>query len=390
MCRAALSVTRRSGATWLILVPLLSLVGCAGGDSRGGPPGAALWTVGPEPAVTIGEVEGDAPYLFSGIRAAAILPGGGIAVADGGTSTVRIFSPDGTFVTELGRQGKGPGEFMRISRLVVAPPDTLVVYDSGLFRVSRFLLSGSFLSSVEIQAQDGYPELYLGRFSDGDFCLGWLRQKPLPDEAISTDEMRFARFGGDGRMSDSIGTTTGMRRMVDRDNPGLTPLAFSPHLYAALVGDSILLTNGVRPEIEVWDAHGNVARTIPVPAPEVDPSEAWAALEQELQAHGNSYERQWFQGQPRDVPIPRISMMFVDDQARIWVKEFAPLTDNHIRMTGYLEGGRWLVMDMDGTVAATVELPAGFRIRDVRGNEVLGTVRDDVGVERVQAYHIVD
>ena len=140
------------------LLALLSLA-CSdsSSDSSADPFEIAVWTLDSEPTVTIGQVEGAPEYLFTQIGPAVLLPGGRIAVADRRDAAIRLFDPDGTFLREIGHRGEGPGEFSSIRRIVVSPPDTLVVHDSGLFRLTRFLTSGSLVSTLLLQADDGRP-----------------------------------------------------------------------------------------------------------------------------------------------------------------------------------------------------------------------------------------
>jgi hypothetical protein len=175
-------------------------------------------------------------------------------------------------------------------------------------------------------------------------------------------------------MSALLGTETGMLRT------GSSPLAFSPHLHTELIHDSIYITNGLRPEIQVWDREGNLAHAIAVPIPPFDPAVAWTELETELFARNDRFELQWFEGQPRDVPIPFISMMLVDDRDRLWIKTYNPRTDSHLLRTGRGRGGEWLILEASGGVVATIHLPDGFLLLDVGGGRLLGKIRDELGL----------
>ena len=155
-------------------------------------------------------------------------------------------------------------------------PDTLVVYDPGLLRLTRFLTTGALVSTQNFEGQDGFPEIYLGRFSTGEYGFSWIRLGPRDGSQVNADVMRIARFGESGRMNALLGTETGMIRA------STSPVAFSPHLYVELIRDSIFLTKLLPPEIQVWDHDGNLARTITVPAPEVNSTEAWTQLEEVL------------------------------------------------------------------------------------------------------------
>ena len=368
------------------------LPACSGGDdagphpdedSRSGEP--AVWTVSHAADLVIGQAEGEEPYLFSRIDAAVLLPDGGVAVADRGGEGVRVFGPHGIFRREIGRRGEGPGEFgsAALLQLAVVPPDTLEVYDSRLYRMSRFLLTGRLLSTIQLQAEDGRPEVYLGTFSTGEVGFAWIKMGPRNWSRLSPDTMQLARFDESGRMTTSLGTETG----IVRSSSGV--YAFSPHLYAALIGDSVFLTNGVDPEIEVRDYEGDPVRVIPVPIPATEFATALDALKEEIQARGNQTEMGWFENQPGEGAVPRISTFLVDDRTRLWAKTYEPRADNHILLHGRLQGGRWWVLQPDGSVLATVQIPDELVLLDVRGNLLLGKTRDDLGVERIQV-HLLD
>ncbi len=366
-----------------VLLPLLFLSCSEGTDSSTDPFEPADWVLAPEPKVTIGQVEGEAEYLFSRIGPAALLPDGRIAVADQQDAAIRLFLPDGTFVREIGRRGEGPGEFSHLRTITVVPPDTIVTHDSRLFRLTRFLTSGSLVSTLRLQADDGMPEIYLGEYSTGELGFAWIKRGSGSGEDYTRDLMQFAKFSETGRLSALLGTEVGILRAET------SPLAFSPHLYAEMIGDSLFLTNGLLPEIQVWDHQGGLVRTIHVPVPEADHADAWEQLEELLAARGNTNELQWFENQPRDVAIPRISMMLVDDQDRLWVKKYDPHTDNHLLMRPRCRGGEWLILEASGAVVATIKLPEDLLLLDVRGDQVLGQIADELGVERVQVYQIV-
>ena len=50
-------------------------------------------------------------------------------------------------------------------------PDTLVAYDSGSTRLSRFSTRGEFLSSVTFRGEEGAPGVYLGTVDTGDHVV---------------------------------------------------------------------------------------------------------------------------------------------------------------------------------------------------------------------------
>jgi len=365
----------------LLLLAALSCVGEPEGASSPSEP--AEWTVASEPMVTIGQVEGDDPYLFTSIRTAAFLPDHGIAVVDGRPGGIRLFSPDGGFLRELGREGEGPGEFARPRQIALVPPDTLEIYDSNLYRLTRYLTSGPLLSTLPLQAEDGMPELYLGRFSTGELAFAWIIQGDRDWSQLTADPMQLGRFDAGGRMVASMGTAEGILRSAS----GV--YALSPYLYAELIGDSLFLTDGAKPGIQVRDRQGMVVDTLTVPVPVLDLPEAWADLEAEIAARGSDTEQGWLEGQPAGgAGVPVLSRFLVDHQDRLWVKAYDPATDNLLLMSGRLRGGTWWVLTTAGEVLATMEIPDDFTLLDVQADRALGKTVDALGVERLEVRRI--
>ena len=109
------------------------------------PEGSRLaWQIGPDPAVSIGAREGEAPYLLNGAVSATKLPDGRIVVADGGSRELRMFDSDGTHVRTWGGEGEGPGEFWWLDHVAAWPGDSIVAWYPGRGRVSVFGPDGSY------------------------------------------------------------------------------------------------------------------------------------------------------------------------------------------------------------------------------------------------------
>ncbi len=89
--------------------------------------------------LVIGDDESAPPeYLFRSPQHICTDVSGRVYVADRRESKVRVFDNEGTFLAALGREGKGPGEFRRISAIALDSKGRLVVYDRMLQRFTRF------------------------------------------------------------------------------------------------------------------------------------------------------------------------------------------------------------------------------------------------------------
>jgi hypothetical protein len=361
----------------------IALTGCGDGTSIG-PDGVPEWSVGVRPYIEIGEYDGDPNYLFQRIVAVSLLPDGGVVVADRGSATVRVFDADGVFRAEFGGLGEGPGEFSYINAMSLRQPDTVVVYDSGQYRLSVFLVDGTLESTVTVRADTGFPEAFLGRFSNGDLGLGWIVQDNMRDAgSITPDIMDFGRFSSSGNFIERIGRGTGMLRF------GRGPLPLSPFLHAFLHRDSVFVTDGMT-GMAVLDEGGATARTFgPTYAP-MAVDAAYDALMTKLETVDRpDFLLRIMSEQPRPDSIPRFAEVLLDDQGRFWMKEYVPDSDSQV-LGGFQSatGGHWWIVDPDDGVVATIDLPDNLILRDIRSDMIAGVTRDEFGVERVVAYTI--
>ncbi|MEX2466240.1 MAG: hypothetical protein WD995_04985, partial [Gemmatimonadota bacterium] len=170
-----------------LVLPMMIAVAACSESTR--PAASPSWTVAGTPTLQIGEQDGDARYLFDRITAVRLLPGGGVVVADRGRAAVSVYGGEGTHVATMGREGQGPGEFEWISYLGVLAPDTILVYDSSLYRATRFLLDGTFVDSRPIRPEGGAPEVYVGTYANGDAAVASLVPPPRGGTSVISDPM---------------------------------------------------------------------------------------------------------------------------------------------------------------------------------------------------------
>jgi hypothetical protein len=351
---------------------------CAACGRETGEAESAVWTVDPDPIVSIGAAQGEEPYLFSRIEAVKLLPDGRVAVLDGGSQSIRIFDARGSFERQLGREGEGPGEFAYLYYLSIHPPDSIVGYDVDLLRFTTFLASGELVGSQPVDPASGHPEIYFGAYASGDRGLGWIRPTERTESVITADLMELARFDRGGQLRASLTVLPGLRRL------GSGPTPFSPFLVSALVGDTLFATDGLGP-IEVYGPSGDHLRSMSVPVAPWSAEDAWGELERSLRGNGFLERLLALRGTAGVDSIPSFAEMLADDEGRLWLKRYHPGTDNpYARPRG--TGGDWVVVERSGRPVATMTLPDGFRLEDVRGNRLTGVAYDELGIERVRVY----
>jgi hypothetical protein len=359
----------------------VSLGSCVVGADRADTAGVPRWTLGPEPEFEVGAVEGDPRYLFSRIRSLTLLPDGGVLVADREGVSLRTFDDQGRSVAAWGRVGDGPGEFRYIWSTWLAEPDTVLVYDSSQYRVSMFGLDGALRATLPMRGEDGPPEVHAGRMSDGQHVIGWIRRLPRgPADEVTVDQMQVGIFGTDGALQRVLASGFGMRRLAG-------PLPFSPYFHAAMVGDSVLVSDGLDGTIDLVGPDGGLVRSFDVGLTPVSPDFAWESLLSSIDDDVVADGLRAMRDEPTADSIPVFSDLLTDDEGRVWVKAYDPSTDSHRRLRRRT-GGEWTVLTTAGSTVARVHVPDGFRPMDIRSGRVAGVTWDELDVQRVRVYRI--
>src|SRR5690606_9354796 len=125
----------------------------------------------------IGSDLADEDAAFYRIADLAVGGAGELYVLDSGNKQVMVFDSTGRRLTAFGREGGGPGEFIRPIRIAV---DSVVrVFDAGQYRVSVFARDGSHLETVRLPGIPGHNVTALHRLR--------------VDHALATTTARFTR-----------------------------------------------------------------------------------------------------------------------------------------------------------------------------------------------------
>lgn len=347
------------------------------------------WRPAPEPAVAIGVLEGPEEYQLFRVRDAGRLPGGRIVVANAGTSELRFYGPDGSYLFAAGGSGDGPGEFQRLSRVDVGR-DSVWAFDAGNRRVSVFDAAGTFVRSflLEPPAEAGYPS-YAGRFSDGTL-LATVSRVIGPDELSDAEVIRrpftFLTYGPEGAPRDTVGTYPGggsFIRLHDGGSLSVWTVPFDTRTAHAVAGDRLFLGPTDAFRIEVRDGGGRLLRSIRVPHEPrpVTPELREAFIEERVAEREDPEARREARENYEEIPfperVPAFADLLADADGRVWAQEY-PLPGE--------EGTRWTVFDPTGVRLGTVALPDGFEPLEVGEDAVLGRARDELDVERILLY----
>lgn len=402
-------------ASWeKLAVPLccwtaLSFLGCRSEEAVGVPPyqvsdssgieiiwsgpvtndGEQAWQVDTSPVLQIGEVDGEAPFIFQRISAATRAPDGRIIVSDARAMDIRVFRADGSHETSFGGRGEGPMEFAARPFISMAPPDTLVVWDSGSFRLSWFDFEGTLLRQQSLAPMVVGLSLDLGMRSwslGGDGFLLWSG----PPLGGAGDGVRNVTLVDPEREASHDFGSHETFRYVPTSNRGISLMDwFEPSVEAALGPDPtrVAISSPEIWEVRSFDAGGRLLRILRAPIPRVQvTAEVRATRRADLENLATQFRLPAGEGAEIDdrlpVPdsLPAISKLLWDRTGNLWVGR---------READPRETQDYDVFDSDGHWLTKVHFSRdlGYPL-EIGEDYLMATWFDDLGVPYLRIYRL--
>ena len=362
-------------------------------------PGAPLWSIGDEPLVTIGKLDGEDPYLFTQIWDALRTPDGRIVVVEGSTYEIRVFGPQGQHQATFGGRGDGPKEFGGPPWIALAGPDTLLVWDPGHYRLSRYDLAGGLLAQNTIRST--VDSLGIGQFPNGlvwqivgDGTLLWTgpSRSWRMGEGATNSMRRFILLPSDQEGVHDFGPyVNGRVHYVERTGGGFSGMydPFAPSHTVALgpAPDRVAISNAERWEIQVFDGAGKLRqvwrgrfrRTPVTPTMRATARRAYTGMASRLGLTLRQAEKA-FDAMPTRDSVPAIGVMMWDAPGNVWIGE---------REGEPRDIGDYQVLNKHGRWLSTVTVPEGLgQIFEIGEDYLLVEARDTYGVQYLREYRI--
>jgi hypothetical protein len=350
------------------------------------------WVLADSPRVVIGVEEGDAPYLLDDVAAAVRMSDGRIALLESGTSELRFYDANGTYLSTVARKGSGPGELRAPEHLLRLPGDTLAVWTWGLGPVSYFAPDGTFLRREPIDRTRVMSLITMDRatealtpLADGSFVLHvqWLERMRVrpPPGVVYRPAIGFFRFPRDLSRMDSLGWYDGGLPQLYLEIGGRRvheTMPIPPHVRLAAGTDPIriFIGDGAAWDIYVYDAAGRVTRIMRrTDAPDTLPVAEVKRIQQIKLSAGNRFQsradiQRVHDAMPRQTHYPAYSSLRLDSEGYLWARSTRG-------QQVFDSAGHWL-----GT------LPLRDTPLDIGRDYVLTLGRDSSGVERVRLFDL--
>jgi hypothetical protein len=395
--------------TWFVLLPVLVTAAC-GHEAVGGPraevrdsagirvvlnppPDAAddaRWTVGAEPEVEIGVLDGAPEYLLFDVSGGVVLTDGVLVVANRGTSELRFYDGRGKYLRSAGGEGDGPGEFRDLEFVDRFAGDSLLAFDGRNLRASVFDRGGRFARSFGLGelTNSTYPGL-AGVLSTGAVVKreGHPYMAGVATTGADRSPVLLLLAGPTGVGGDTLGVFPGSETFVMAVPADMWMtvrlVTFGPRFVTAVTGDRIAVATTDTFAVRVYAPEGALRqivrqRRMPVPVEPGDFTRFGDSLMSTAESEtSRRHYREMLELMPKHETFPAFASMRFDRVGNLWVEDYPRSGD---------PGSVWQVFDDEGLFAARAQVPAGLRVLDIGGNYILGVVKDEMGVERLRVY----
>ena len=348
------------------------------------PEGSRLpWRIGPEPAASIGTLEGEEPYLLHYVADATKLPDGRIVVVNTGTHELRVFDAHGIHLSTWGGQGEGPGEFYYLTVVERWPGDSIVAWSAPRMGMSVFDAGGKYDRTFRLEETGA-------RFWPGAAAANGTVMAVHAPEGADTAVVQLR--DGEGRVMSSFGTHPGsepFRKNVDGRRWLYWTILGRDPVWTPW-GDRVAIGHTGRYEIKAFRADGSLERIVRRDLVRRAPTQAdiEADIDRGLPIYGLSEAeadsvraelRPRYEGVPVAEHLPAFASIMADGAAHLWVEEYESAADDFAATL-------WTVFDPEGRVLGFFETPKYWRIFEIGEDYILVRVRGELDVETVQVW----
>jgi hypothetical protein len=374
--------------------------------------------------LTIGVRDGSPDYSFTNIADVVIGPNQSMLVLEalvaGHASAVRLYDANGRFVRNVGRPGKGPGEYRSVSAVAVLADGSHLVLDRG-GRLLRFSSMGEHLATWPVPpfaVRAGPDRMRVD-------AHGYVAVRIVTRTREFDHAEAIVRIRPDGVVLDTLPEPQSFVRsqpivIAPGNNPGprwVLNAPYSPELlwewsplgfFVTAASDRYAIdlrlptpgaeTDGTPPVWRPGDPVVSLRRdviAVPVSAAERRDWRRW--LDDRIRAAGRTRST----GRNPTMPVrkPFFQRIYVGDEGRIWVVVHVPSERSKRSPESGADDG-WVgfgwreqllidVFEPGGTYVGRVRLPDGADPVAFRGDQIWASVRDEFDVPYLKRYTVV-
>lgn len=186
-------------------------------------------------ALKIGEEFDDsASYMFGNISSIQVNSRNEIFVADRSSNSIKIYNPNGEYRNQIGKRGRGPGEFFEITHFSIDHNDNLIILDRHQSRVSIFSPDSQLINTfpVDIDEMVGLQFIFPAGKTD-DYIIGYRYFMESDDTGYLLHKF------SDNFSPKNVSRLNVFNYLFDRSNT-FEQRVSTALFYSSLIGDTII------------------------------------------------------------------------------------------------------------------------------------------------------
>lgn len=326
------------------------------------------------------DADGNGGPQFGSVAAATLLPGNGMAVADGITKVISFFDNSGELVGTSGGEGSGPGEFREIGFLDSRGPE-VVAYDRLLRRVTVLNSQGDLVETYSLAAEAGGPAALAAMTADREALLVRPRSPSGGRGAFYRDSIEVLQVSFDRGVVSLLGRYPGTERVYGISGAfSVRRAPFGRRATVGVTGGIAMVATGDTPEVRLINLQSgqSIRVTVPDLSFPVEPERISEYLDFE---EGDVGVEESFRREFENVPLPDRSPPYgevlPDRTGLLWVSGYASPHAQTVRVS---------VVSPRGRVLEELELPQGTTVLDADTERVLLRFVDGWGRPEVRVH----
>jgi hypothetical protein len=154
------------------------------------------------PELRVGVTDGDENYMIGAIDDIAVGANGTMYVLDRSVPAVRVYDAAGKFVKNIGRRGRGPGEYGYAAGIALAADGNLLLYDIGNARINVYTPAGDIVTSWPTHGGSGTAS-GRGLFTSDVTGIMYVRKPMWRPGQATRPRWGWVRYGADGAIRDT-------------------------------------------------------------------------------------------------------------------------------------------------------------------------------------------
>lgn len=288
---------------------------------------------------------------------------GRIYLPDQRALRIQVFDSDGSYLTSIGREGSGPGEFQSLLHIYVDQKDQLIAYDVSHARNTVFVENNTSWEPEQIFMIEGHHYGIESADSDGNVILRQSSpQSPEPgaywyEHELATGNLESGLKEQNVKMFKEMGYLVPNNGLMKRIPYGrTTKLAYDNE------GNLYLIWNE-QFELAIYNAQMELVDSLSVPIPNqaINREERNEAIDR----LGNNFRSLGRKHIPETKPV--ISNMYVDRNKNLWLQTF--------------DSPEYLVIDKEGTPLSSFDLEDELRLAHVDENRLYAVKMGNEGYQ---------